>query len=77
MAVLKRIKLFFPVSSRYVSYTTLQFCEPAQEYKRVDFSQLATIPQLVPERILGHDILGTKCTEELGEDIIKLYRTLF
>lgn len=51
MAVLKRNKLFFPVSSRNISHMTLQFCAPAQEYERGDFSQMFTIPQVVPERI--------------------------
>lgn len=55
---IKENKLFFPVSSRYISHTTLQFCEPAHEYERVDFSQMATISQHVPER--WHDSIGTK-----------------
>lgn len=51
MAVLKRNKLFFPVSSRYISHMTLQFCEPAQQYESVDVSEMATTPWLVPKRI--------------------------
>lgn len=38
---------------------------------------MATIPQIVPERIQWHDGLGTKFTEEQGEDILILYRALF
>lgn len=55
---------------------TLPFCEPAQEYERVDISQITTVPQFVPEKIQRHDSLGTKFTEERGEDIIIHYRTL-